>query len=446
MKKNSLFFLLVRLCLASVLAVMIGGFRADTSGPAVASGPFVEADVEIIHTFEGENIGDVFGFVAENLGDINGDGVNDLIIPAILNSQNGTVAGKVYIFSGADRSLLNTVLGNPFELFGYSSTTAGDVDNDGVPDYVIGGIGFAPAGVPGRVAVYSGASHIKLLEWTGQVGERFGASVAGAGDVNGDGHGDILVGATFASNTFNRAGRVTMFSGKDGSVLWFHDGQGEEHFLGSGLGMVGLLDGDDAPEVVAGAYGAGLGHGGEAYVYSGATGARIYTLAPFAHGTADRFGQFFASGAGDINNDGVPDIFIGDYNDKRGGGAGTGRAYIFSGADGSIVHVFNGENKEDGFGPGRGAGDINGDGYGDIIIGAYTNEDAARKGGKAYVYSGKDGTLMRTMTDRIRNDYFGVDALAVGDVNGDGRVDFLVTGVNFDGTGLDHSYLIAGNE
>jgi len=87
---------------------------------------------------------------------------------------------------------------------------------------------------------------------------------------------------------------------------------------------------------------------------------------------------------------------------------------------------------------------VNGDGYADIIVGAYTSEDAARKGGKAYVFSGIDGSLIRTMTDRLKNDYFGVDALAVGDINQDGLIDFLVTGVNFNLTDLDHTYLIAG--
>ena len=416
---------------------------APASGSVLAgSGAFVEPEVEVLHTFSGENVGDYFGWLAENLGDLNHDGVNDLIIPAIFNSQNGPSAGKIYIYSGADFSELNTVLGKPNELFGYSATSAGDVNADGTPDYVIGGPGLGA--VPGRVAVYSGADHSLLREWSGTPGTFFGASVAGAGDINHDGYGDILVGAPLASVTYFRAGRAYMFSGKDGSLLWSRDGQAEEARLGSGLGRIGLLDGDTAPDVVVGARGAGNANGGEAYVLSGATGAKLFTLHPFAHGTGERFGQFFASGAGDVNNDGTPDIYLGDYNDKRGGGEGSGRAYIFSGVDGALIHLFNAENKEDGFGPGRGAGDVNGDGYADVIVGAYTNEDAARKGGKAYVFSGKDGSLIRTMTSRLKNDYVGVDALAVGDINQDGLTDFLVTGVNFNLTGLDHSYLIAG--
>jgi hypothetical protein len=291
--------------------------------------------------------------------------------------------------------------------------------------------------------VYSGSDHSKLWEWS-MPGMRFGASVAGAGDVNGDGYGDILVGAPTASFSHVHAGRVYMFSGKDGTILWTRDGLGEEDRLGGGLGKIGRLDGDAAPDVVVGAWGGGNSHGGQAYVYSGRTGAMLLTLDPFAHGTGATFSLFFASGPGDVNRDGTPDIYIGDYDDKRGGGVGTGRGYVFSGRDGSLLYLFNGMNKKEGFGPGRGAGDVNGDGYADLIIGAYTNSEAALNAGKAYVFSGKDGSLLRTMTDRLPSDYFGVDALALGDVDHDGRIDFLVTGVNFDGTGLDHTYVISG--
>ena len=184
-----------RLHVLFVSVLVIGLMFAVPAGvPAIAaSSPFVEPEVQVLHTFTGENVGDSFGWVAENLGDINHDEVNDMIIPAILNRQNGARAGKVYIYSGANFTVLNTVLGNPGELFGYSATSAGDVNADGTPDYVIGGPGSSS--VPGRVVVYSGADHSPLQVWNGTPGLNFGASIAGVGDVNSDGYGDILVGA-----------------------------------------------------------------------------------------------------------------------------------------------------------------------------------------------------------------------------------------------------------
>jgi hypothetical protein len=419
-----------------LLVALFGVLPEAAAAPPTPDSPFVEPEVQVLHTFTGENIGDQFGWVSENLGDLNGDGVNDFIISARFNADNGTQAGKVYVYSGKDFQLLNTITGNPGEWFGYSVSKGGDINADGTPDYLVGG--------RGRVVAYSGKMHEVIHEWS-KPRIFFGADVDGAGDVNGDGYDDVLVGAPRASFTYQFAGRVYLFSGKDGSELWTRDGQGEENYLGYGVGKVGLLDGDGAPEVAASAYQAGKAKAGEVYVYSGATGFTYLTLEPFARGTTEFYGVFFTQGAGDINADGVPDIYVGDYGNKRGGGEGTGRAYVFSGADGSQIYVLNGEDKEDGFGPGRGAGDVNGDGYGDLVIGAWTSEaSGVRKAGKGYVFSGKDGSVMRTMTSQVKNDYVGVDAIAVGDVNGDGLTDYLLTGVDFNGTHLDHSYVIAG--
>jgi hypothetical protein len=402
-----------------------------------ANGPFVEPDVTVIHALDGEQVGDGYGWVAENLGDINGDGVNDFITSAPFYVENGLVIGRAYVYSGADGALLNVVSGVGNDLLGYGATRAGDVNADGVPDYIVG------ASLGGYAQVYSGADHSLLLDLHGAGSDRFGFSVGAAGDVNGDGYGDVQVGAIFAGGT----GQLSVFSGQDGSLIWSRSGLAAGDNLGTAVGLVGDVNSDGIPDQVAGAAGAGPASGGRAYVFSGIDGTIIHTLYPFAPGTAVNFGLYFANGAGDINNDGTPDIFVADYNNKRGGGAGTGSAAIYSGVDGSLMYQFNADNKADGFGPGRGTGDVNGDGYGDVIIAAYTANDGAPGAGKATLYSGADGSVLRTMTGNVENDALGVDALSVGDVNGDGLADYVLTAVGLSFSGLDvgHLYIVAGN-
>ena len=414
------------------LAALAGAGILLAGRAARATGPFVEPDAVALYTYAGEHVDDSYGWVAENLGDINSDGVNDYIISAPFFVSNGTPTGKVYVYSGSDGSLLNEITGNAYDWFGWSASTAGDVNADGVPDYIVGGRG-APAGPTpntGRVVVYSGADHSVLYEWIVGAGDTFGYDVNKAGDINGDGYGDVIVGAAFADFTAFQAGRVYVFSGADGSVLWTADGSEAKEFLGSAVGFVGDLNGDGAWELVGGAMGLGLPNGhisGGGYVLDGATGTKMMALdAATGNGTSNRLGQFFASDAGDVNADSVPDIFLADYADNAKGNA-AGSAYVYSGVDGSILLEFHGRVK-DGLGPGRGIGDINGDGHADLIIAAYTNSDGAPQAGKTYLFSGADGSVLRTITGNIPGDFQGVDAVGLGDLNSDGLQDYLITG------------------
>ena len=405
------------------------------NGATPASAQFVEPDVDVLFNFAGDEVGDGFGWVSENIGDIDGDGAPDLIISAPFFSGEGITRGRAYVYSGADGTLLNLITAAADSTaLGYSVNAAGDVNADGVPDYITGG---------GQVQVYSGADHTLLLDLTATTG--FAHDVSGAGDVNGDGHADLLVGSQNTSVTFSQAGRAWVLSGLDGSVIWSRDGAGATHLFGSGTGLVGDVNHDTIPDVVVGAMGAGPNGGGEAYVLSGVDGAVIHTLSPDPD-TATAFGQFFASGAGDVNRDGIPDVYVGDYADSFGGVAGTGRAYVYSGRTGRLIHDIPGPDPGDGFGDGRGAGDVNGDGFGDLIIAGYTNSDGAPQAGKAYIYSGRSGALLRTITATVAGDFFGVDATATGDVNFDGQTDYLVTsvGLSFAGQDVGRAFLLAG--
>lgn len=432
-----------RLLLCSALLTLML-VSLSVSLTALAAGPFVEPDVIRYQTFNGENIGDGFGWVGARISDLNSDGASEIIITApFFNTAEATTTGKIYIYSGYDGRLLKTTIGTPQNLFGWSAADAGDVNFDGVSDYVIGG----PGGQQGRAIVYSGKDHKVLYEFKGEAeGDQFGSGVTGAGDVNGDGFGDVLVGAIGVSTVLTESGRIYLFSGQDGSVLWQKDGQAAQNRLGGGVGRIGDVNGDGTPDQIGAAVGAGGDGRGRAYIFSGKNGDILHTLEPTGPaGTPPTFGRFFASGAGDVNGDGVPDAFVGDYNAQRGEANSTGRAYFFSGADGSALQVVEAEADGDGIGPGRGIPDINGDGKADMIVAAWTSSAGAPAGGKVYLRSGADGSLLRTVTGSIANDSLGVDALSLGDVSGDGAPDYLLTavGLDFQGTDVGHAYIVS---
>lgn len=416
-----------------------------TAGSLVASPPFVEDDAELIYSLVGESDGDLFGWVAANIGDITGDEVDDILIPAIVDGTGGPAAGRAYVYSGSDGSLLATHEGADFDLLGYSASGAGDVDGDGVLDYMVGAPGSSFVAEPplGRVLVISGADHSVIHELRPNVRNHFGSSVSEAGDLNGDGHGDVIVGAQLDDTASEDAGAVYAYSGADGSLLWSVFGHEAFGNLGSGAGLVGDVNDDSVPDLSIGAFGQ-LGGRGMAYVLSGVDGSQIHRLRP--RSDAQVFGQFFASGAGDVDGDGIGDVFVGDYNAGRGQRLGTGAAYVFSGATGRTILYLRGQKAGDGFGPGRGIGDVNNDGHGDLIVAAYTSSAGAPFAGKAYVYSGADGAVLQTITATVANDNFGVDALGVGDVDGDGLTDFLITsvGLSFAGTAPGSAYVVAG--
>lgn len=399
--------------------------------PETSSAQFAEPDASATRVLHGQQNGDFFGWVAATIGDLDDDGVEELIIPAI---GHNTFSGRATVFSGADGAVLNDVLGDLGQVLGFAVGAAGDVNADGVPDYIVGG---------GRVVVFSGATHEVLLELTAITG--FGHGVGTAGDVNQDGHDDLIVGSARTDTATTSTGRVYVISGATGKVLWTRDGETAGTLLGSAVGRVGDVNRDHIDDVVVGASGAGPRRGGEAYVLSGVDGALIHRLEPKDPATARTFGRFFASGAGDVDRDGVGDVFVGDFGAANDGVEGVGQAYIFSGRTGRRLHVLTGRGPE-GFGAGRGIPDVNGDGHADILVAAWTNSDAAPKAGKLYLFSGRSGALLRTVTAKRPGHNSGIDAIWTGDIDGDGLPELLSTAVGFGFTGLDagRAFVIAG--
>src|SRR4029079_2248684 len=149
-------------------------------------------------------------------------------------------------------------------------------------------------------------------------GDQFGASVDGAGDVNGDGFADIIVGAPNANAAGTDSGLAKVFAGPSGTLLYTFTGAAAVDHVGCSVSGCGDLNGDGHADVVIGAFGADTNgtDSGSVKVYSGLTGAQMFAFNGTAAG--DWFG-FAVDGDGDTNNDGVPDIVIGAPASDMGG-------------------------------------------------------------------------------------------------------------------------------
>ncbi len=388
------------------------------AGAAPALGQFLEPDVEVIHRFDGPQpgVGASYGWAVAEMSDLDGDGALDAIIGQPFGDGG---VGRTQVRSGATGAVLFDIPGGPGSLLGFSMGDAGDVDADGIPDFVSGG----PGG-DGIALVYSGLDGSLILRIDAPDPEvLFGYAVAGAGDVDLDGHADVLVGEP----NFNLgAGRAFVMSGADGSVLRTYEPPMPAN-LGVGIANAGDIDGDGRDDHIIGSF------AGEAYVHSGADGTLIHTLvSPSPNVFA--FGQFFVGGLADTNADGVRDLYVGDFgvdSDPADGIPAEGEAYVFSGADGSLLQTFVGA-PGDGFGPGRGAGDHDNDGCEDIAVGGYTSSAGAPGAGRIALYSGFDGSLLKTYTSTEAGANVGFDCVGIGDVDGDGGLDILGSGATGD--------------
>jgi hypothetical protein len=177
--------------------------------------------------------------------------------------------------------------------------------------------------------------------------------------------------------------------------------------------------------IVVGAAAGGANDAGRVYVYRDLNPKPVFHIEPDS--TSVGLGAMFVSVIGDVNADGTPDIYAADWLDTTKG-TWTGKIFIHSGRDGRNIFTFTGEDTGDGFGIGPAdAGDVNGDGHDDIVVGAWQHRSAAPGGGKVYLYSGRTGELLRTWTGKVQGETFGFDATGMGDVDGDGTIDFLLT-------------------
>jgi len=378
---------------------LIGAYYSDASATLIATGKvylilgrpaadwgqgFGLANADA--SFGGEATGDNAGYSLANAGDVNSDGYDDFLVGAFLNDENGDRAGKAYLFLGRQEvdwgrnvSLANadaSFLGKrTFDWAGYSVAGAGDVNGDGYDDFLIGAYGNDD-GVFGGGAAYLILGR-PAADWgqgfdlahtdasfLGEASEDYaGSAVSGAGDVNGDGLDDFIIGADGNDEAASWAGQVYLILGR-ASADW-----------GTSFSL--------------------------ANANASFRGAHTEDLAGSA-----------LSGAGDVNRDGYDDFLISAYRfDATEVLTDSGRAYLVSGrpngwhmdtdladADTAIdIWAFDGEAAEDQAGTAlAGGGDVNGDGFGDFLVGAPYNDEADDRAGKVYLMLGKGLVLDKT--------------------------------------------------
>lgn len=256
-----------------------------------------------------------------------------------------------------------------------------------------------------------------------QEGVRFGSAVAGVRDVSGDGRPDLVVGASHASSQGREeAGRAYLIDGQDGEILHrLRSPTPEERgYFGYSVAAVGDVDADGTPDVVVGAAGDST-NVGRAYLFSGSSGELLHSLSSPNPEEEGLFAKML-TGVGDVNGDGRPDILA--------GAIGETRAYLFSGTDGSRLRTFSSPtDADDHFGQVAAPGDVNGDGTPDLLVGASLASVDGRDGaGRVYLYDGSSGRRMQVFTEPTptENGHFGYFVVGVGDVNEDDVPDVAV--------------------
>jgi hypothetical protein len=394
--------------------------------------PFVE-DVRIIHEWRGDSAGLELGWIGRGIGDVDGDGVTDVVVSGTQNPPYGSTHGTLRVHSGRSGALLWRRDGDRGWVLGTSVEAAGDVDHDGVPDVVAGAPGV------GIAILLSGRDGREIRRMQGDSTEgNFGGAVAAAGDVDGDGFADVIVGASGANGRLPGAGRAIVFSGKSGARLLTLEGEHENDGFGSAVaGGAGRL-------LVVGASAGGAAHRGRVYIY--AAGATSPRWIEDADSTGVSLGAMFVSIAGDVDGDGAPDVYASDFA-NRALGAATGRVYVYSGATGRTLLTLTGERAGEALGTSASrAGDVDGDGRADLAVGSWQFGGGAWSGGRITIYSGRDGRVIRRITGRVPGETLGFDSVGIGDVDGDGATDFLITSAYslVNGPRSGRAYVVAG--
>jgi hypothetical protein len=397
--------------------------------------------------------------------DFNGDGYDDVAVGAIGQDNPEADEGAVFVYygsaSGVD-ALAPAVIDNPTDqenaAFGTCVAAAGDINGDGYADLVVGAHLYDNGTQnEGSAFVYYGSAvglpALPALTLdnpvAGQTDAAMGECAAAAGDLNGDGFADFVVGASKQDNGASDEGNAFVYYGSAGgppsspSVTLDNPlNQGAGYFGWRAAGA-GDLNGDGYADLVVGAYAQDnpTTNEGSAYVYYGSSSGVPPAPAVSLDNPTGESGAFFGravASCGDLNGDGYADLVVGaPYQDN--GAADEGNAFIYYGSNTGIpvnpsVTLDSVANEGTGF-FGRSvaaAGDVDGDGYADLVVGAPYVNGVNGDEGKAYLYQGSGAGIGGAAPVKLDNPaaqgsgYFGWSVSSAGDVNGDGLSDIVI--------------------
>lgn len=383
-----------------------------------------------LYTFTGSAMNDYLGYSVASAGDVNNDGYEDIIIGAYLKNSTDFEAGEAYVFDGKTGDTLFVFSGEGFrDHFGFSVSSAGDVNNDGFDDVIIGADWSSYTyDYAGRAYVFSGKDGDTLYVFDGHASAiGLGYSVASAGDLDGDNFDDIIISAPFEGNTLgNPGGSVYVISGKSGDTLYNWSGDQTYSTFGFSVAANGDVNNDGTNDIIIGAPRQFSTEpiAGRVYVFSGATGDTLYVFD--GEIKEHKFGSS-VSFAGDVNNDGYDDIIIGsdktNYFDTT-----ESQVYVFSGKSGDTLYLFDGDGVFGNFGRYVStAGDLDNDGFDDFAIGArFSYVDSILGVGKLYVFSGQTGDTLILLSGKENGDFFGCSVAPLADNDGDGHSNLII--------------------
>lgn len=396
---------------------------------------------------DGVQAGERYGASVATAGDVNGDGYSDLVV-GIPEYDNGVItdAGRVLVYLGSSTGISGAAAWSAIGAmanarFGHSVSTAGDVNGDGYSDIIIGAPGHASQGA---VFIYHGsAMGLQLAAaWSalgGEAASGFGSCVALAGDVNADNVSDILVGAPLANELGTDRGKVYCYRGSLGggviaAPLWTWSGAQDNAQFGYSVAGAGDVNGDGRSDIVVGEpyYDASLTDRGRVHIFHGNGAGLSLVTTRDGPSSSSHFG-FAVSAAGDMNGDGYGEVLVG----APGYSTGRGRAFSFRGGSGGIEttasSIFTGTQASARLGSSISlAGDVNADGYADVVVGAPLHDGTFVDGGQALVFIGGAvagshfATAYRTYSGGQVGAQLGFSVHTCGDVNGDGVSDLLL--------------------